>query len=452
MTCIYHPMRAASNRCDPCDSKYCNECSDESASLRYSRLRSGHSSHACFVCSSPLDPLVGSDAVPPFWKDFGKIYSYPLNFEAISAIVVVAFATAFFRNLGLLILLPTLTFILYSFACLRETAQGNLEAPNLDTCFEGSIAPVFYAIIIFAIAVIGAGLAFTGYGTGVGILVSLFMIIVAPAAIILIAIEEQFFAAMNVSKLVEVIRSTGTSYFVMLLFIFIMSSSLAIMQSYFGTSQLSFFGVVLQSVVSNYYNIVIFHIMGYVVYQNQATLGFRLNSSASSGAERTDEQRLKAQIDVLIKAGEYDAAREVATQQLSQGNATLWDWSRTFSLMCVGKRSNRVQIMFDDYTDKLQALGDTQKISDAYTLLIKHQPTFAIKEHPRRLMVANSLYENGEYVQVVKLLQSFHKESKDHTLVAQALKLMGESYAFIPGREKHAEQFKTLHQLSIRKP
>ena len=292
--------------------------------MHRSRSTESYSGHSCFVCSGALEPIQRAQKIPPFWNRLGEIYKYPLNFHAIVALIVVSFMTALVGGSLLLMLLVTAAMALYTFTCLRETASGHLEAPGLEACFEGSLAPLFYMLVAFAIQGTFVYQVFAKVGFEFGLIAAAFFILSIPAMIILIAVKESLAPALNPAQLFEVIRATGVSYFVMLLFVLIMTSSVFAIVAFFGGEAHSFFGVFLQSIVSNYYSIVIYHIMGYLVYQNQDALGYGGGNSLETGElNRSDAQRAKAKLDVLIKAGDYQSAYKLAHRQLKEPSATL---------------------------------------------------------------------------------------------------------------------------------
>lgn len=448
--CKFHPLDSAMNHCEFCDADYCEFCSDESAALAVTRTRADKVDHKCFICAAPMQPLQSSQRIEPFWSRLPDIYRYPFNLDAVSALLIVSLITAFIGNSSLLLIIPSIAMMLYSFACLRETAKGNLKAPGIEACFEGSIAPVFYVLIVVLALGFGAFLAF-GLGLGFGILALTFYILALPAAIILIAVEEKLLPALNILALASVMKAAGISYFVMLLFIVVMISSVFALMSLFGGEANSFLGILIESLIGNYYSVVVYHIMGYLVFQNQEALGFKTIDREVKASIRSASQRCQAHVEALIKAGDYDKAQEVASKQLLERDATLWDWSRAFTLSCVATPSKKTEQMFNDYARKLGEAGEIDKLADAYLQLKKHQPTFVIKDHEQRLAVANSFFETGQYPKVVNMLHLFHQESTNREHVIRALKLLSESLLSIPSRAKLAEQYAALYQLQLNK-
>ena len=449
MKCKFHPLDDAINYCETCRANYCEICSDESAARDPSRTRANKADHSCFVCKSNLNPISGGSRVPPFWSRLPDVYRYPLNAQAVVALVIVSLATAFLSNSFLLSVIPSIAMMMYSFTCLRETAKGNLKAPGLEACFDGSIAPLFYVLIVIGFLVFGVVIVFDYVGIGMGILLSALGILAIPAIVIIIAVEERLIPALNPAGWVSVVRSTGTSYFVMLLFMIIMTSSVFALISIFGSQSNSFIGVFMQSLISNYYGVVTYYLMGYLVYQNQSALGYRVKNHQQNSKSRSDSERQKIELELLIKAGDYGEAANVARKQLDKPTATLWDWSRGFSLACVSSSDEQAKTMFDLYSSKLERSDETEKLADAYMFIKRHWPEFIVDDHNKRLRVAKSLFETGKYASVINILHMFHQESKDNSLVTTALKLLSDSSSSMKGQEKLAKQYHALYQLQL---
>jgi len=456
-TCKFHPLDSSVYYCDYCKAEYCESCTDEGGQSRHRSRRSNESQQRCFVCEGVVEPIQGTQSIEPFWSRLGDVYKYPLSGEAIAAIVVLSAISTVIGGSSLLLLVPTIAMMLYSFACLRETAKGRLKAPGFEACFEGSIAPIFYVLIAFFVLTVGVYFVFAYLGFGFGVAAAAFFVLAIPAVVILIAVEEKLTPALNPMQLFEVMRATGTSYFVMLLFLIIMMSSIAAISAFTGGAAESFIGLFFQSVIANYYGVVIYHIMGYLVYQNQDELGFEASTKNETNnvAQRSDIKRSKAQLEVLIKAGCYDKAQKLALHKLRESTATVWDWSRAFSLICASaassKKDEQLKKFFFDYARELEAQDDHDTLAQAYVTLKKQQPKFVVDNHEQRLFIAKSLFDTGQYSHVVNMLHSFHQQSDDRALVTRALELLKDSFASIPGREKLAKQYASLYELQCKK-
>ncbi len=441
MNCRFHPVKSAQYHCHYCQIPVCSECCDESLSTRQGSVIA-----RCFVCEGEVDALGDATQIEPFWSRIQEVYTYPLSTQALLSIFIIAMLSVMLDGFGLLGLLPVFAIALYAFSCLRHTSRGEQQAPGVEACFEGSIGPVFYVGISMFLATLLASLSFAKFGYGVGILVGLSLSLVVPAIIIIIAIEEELTPALNPSNLLNIVSTTGSSYFVMVLFIVVMLSSMEVLAGFIGNTNFRGLSVFISSIIANYYIIVIYHIMGYLVYQNHAALGYKVTGTLGVKDQRKraslgDTQNAK--LDVLIKAGKFDAAREIVRQRL-QAETPIWEWKRAFMLFCAGVPSKDVGSYFERYVSKLDERGDTIAIAQAYAVIRRCSPSYELEDDVRKLMVAGALNDAGKYTASVGLIGKLAKESTDSAHVISALNLLISGFQNIPNGEKHVAHYRKL--------
>ena len=443
--CTFHPLNTATHSCTRCVKNFCLSCSNEQD---YDRRRDSTDSYSCFICDLELEAINAGATVRPFWRRLDQVYRYPSSLAAIVVIVLASALSALF-SLSLLAIIPTIIMMLYCFACLRTTAKGDMLAPTFENCFDGSVAPFFKLIGIFLIGFLFIGIL-SALGTGFGILAGLFCLLALPASIITLAIEESFLAALNPSKMVSIISRTGASYFVAFLFIFIMFSSLGALTYMVGEAN-SFFNLFLFSAISNYYNVVIFHILGYLVFQNADALGFAVQRDSNKKI-RSDEQRLEAKIEVLIKAGDYAKAIELTAQQVKSNTASLSQWRRCMKLLLAGGSDTNIKNFSERYLAKLEKDGQAETMADDYVSIKRRIKDFEPKDFEQKLRIARSLMEIGKYKRVIQLMRNFTQTTKDKQQIGQSMKLLSQAYEKVPGFEKNArfyqQQYKMLNSRS----
>ena len=436
MKCKFHPVDQAVSYCQQCDVNLCNTCSDETFDPLSNRDQAEKQS--CFICQSPVAEIIGTNGITPFWNRLSKIYLYPLSFDAIATIIFISFIGTVFSGSLIAMLFTTLAISLYSFTCLRQTAQGDFDAPGLDACFEGSIASLFYVLLVVLAAILSTIFIGQKFGAGFALFFGAFYVCSLPAAIIIIAVEGSLMSALDPSKLFQVMKDTGISYFVMLIFILIMVSSLFAASSFFGGSDNSFSTIFIGSFISNYYGIVIYHIMGYLVYQNQDILGYSSSSSQPRQAVRQESLLLKAQLDVLIKAGKYGKASDISLKIISDPEASLWEWSRAFTLNCIGGSEKKITDLFKRYALKLNEANDNDKIADAYRTLLNHHEAFKIQDPQLALLTANSLHDSAYYNNAFQLLRDNKQTFSESEYKNEALELINKNMTAIQNKTKKA--------------
>lgn len=441
MKCKFHPVKTAEYHCHYCETYLCANCTDEGLSSR----RDSVVAH-CYICEGELDAQTSSSEIIPFWSRIKGVYQYPLSTQAVVSILTIALLSVVLDGFGILGLLPLVAMALYAFSCLRHTARGEQNAPGVEACFEGSVAPVFYVGICMFLAIFLTSFAFSQMGYGMGIIVGLVMAVVVPAMIIIIAIEEQLASALNPSNLLNIVSTTGSSYFVMVLFIVVMLSSMEVLSGFLGNTNFRGLSVFISSVIANYYTIVIYHIMGYLVYQHHVELGHSVSGKAVvSGAVRKQNasEKQNARFELLIKAGKFDQAREIARERLSP-ETPIWEWNRAFKLFCAATPSKDVEKYFDLYVDRLEELNDVSEIADAYMTLCRVKPNFKPEVDSRKLLVAESLQQVGRFSASVGIIHKIPLESSEEPLIKRALALLINGFQNIPGSEKHLTHYQKL--------
>lgn len=440
--CQYHPLVEAESVCDACDCHFCLECCDESPLQRNPKAQ-----HQCFLCGEPLTKKESSVEIEPFWRRLPEVYKYPLSLSPVIAILLASLISTMFAYLFILQLIPMAIITLYGFACLRETAEGKLEAPDAEHCLKGSLAPILYVLIIMIIVSFSASFIASQFGFGLGIMAGGFYVLTLPAVVMLVAITGKFLPALDIQRLAGIVKVTGTSYFVMLLFLTIMFSSVAALSSFLFSSPVGLWGLFLYEAIDNYYMIVSYHLLGYLVYQNHEALGFHVSSLRLASAKheiRSDQKRIEAKLDVLIKSGKYSQAKSLAMEQLRSAEMSVWHWDRAFRLMHAGHSTQELARFLPRYLTKLQDDDRLDDLADAYVSAKKRMPDCQIESHEMRLLVAQSLFDCGRYKYVANLLKGFHSDSKDRAQITKALSLLSDSFSRIPGMEKNEKAYRQM--------
>ena len=83
-------------------------------------------------------------------------------------------------------------------------------------------------------------------------------------------------------------------------------------------------------------------------------------------------------------------------------------------------------------------------IADAYIVLKKAMPELTLDDWQCRVVIAEALREYGKYRAAINLVQSYKNEIEDQNLVSKILVILSDSFAKVPGREKHAEYYRQL--------
>lgn len=431
--CRFHPSEAASYHCPTCHYHACHQCTDEG---------DGHSADEglCFVCKSPLDFLGAAYTAEPFWRRLGDAFRYPLASEPISVLLIAATISLVGLYIPLLNILAAAFLYKYCFACLEATAHGKNKAPNVTVATSGGIQLLLHIIGILVLGLGSIILIANFIGWLPASLWAVFVSIALPAAFMILAINKDFSQAINPSKQLELMSAIGPAYFLLLLLLFVMMSSVGLLQYIIGDN-FSSIGQFSSLLISNYYAIVMFNVMGYAVFQYQDKLGISADVDDGKTKRRTDKQRLKAKVGIFLKEGNYYGASNLYHSYLDKYPQDNEINDRLFNLL-TGINADAALIKFaDQYLTQLFTSEQHFKISSSYKQLLQCSPEYKPNSPNLRLKLAQQLYQLGDFKKAALLLKDFHKQSSSEKLTIEAYSLMIDCLDKLPGTEAQQKQY-----------
>jgi tetratricopeptide (TPR) repeat protein len=259
-----------------------------------------------------------------------------------------------------------------------------------------------------------------------------------PAMLIRFAITQSFLSALNPLGALSLITAIGLPYGLLMAFLLIMVSSMAVLQGIVGTAVPSL-SYLLQAVLSNYYTVVIFHLMGYMLFQYQTQLGYSARIEDEDDS-RPDMERLTARLDVLLKEGNYEqlvAGYHQAFKQFPQ-EASFYD--RYFDFLCACKKP----ALMKEFGGIYLKFWMNKKRFDKLTVIFKQiqflVPDFAPVEPELRVQLAQQLHYQGDNKQAIKLLNGMHKLYPEFTGLDEAYSLLAKALEQTPGMQAQAEK------------
>jgi tetratricopeptide (TPR) repeat protein len=343
-----------------------------------------------------------------------------------------------------LVLIAAGAMLKYSFRCLEKTAEGEMSAPDITDAYEGGIILLLQLIILTVI--LSAGVAASGYFLGVTAagIVGFLAIICFPAMLIRFAQTGSFFEALNPAAAISLITTIGLPYGLLMGFILIMMSSVAVLQEIINAvfPAGTYF---LQSVISNYYYIVIFHIMGYMLFQYQRELGFVARASHEDDEDaRTDVDRILARMDVSLKEGNYENLVNLYHKAFKQFPQEKQFFDKYFDLLYFCKKS----ALMEDFALTYLHFTLQQKRFDRLTVIYKQilviAPDYIPNNPGMRLQLAGLYKQKGDLKLAVKLLNGMHKLYPDFVELVKAYELLTECLELMPKMEAQAEKCRQL--------
>lgn len=434
--CKYHPLKPASYYCRNCKLFTCESCCDENPASDDIEAR------RCFNCGQPLTFLGAAYSVEPFWRKLDQIYRYGFNKQSlmlIGLVTVIAFLAQYYQ-VTLLLLVPAIFLMRYSFQCLENTAAGKMEAPKVEESFNGGIQLLAQVIAIGGLGIALVIVVESFLGEELAIVMLCLVLIVLPANFILLAVNGDLAEAVSPSNIVQLIKSTGAAYIIMLVFLFIMSSSLVLLSSLIGAEHKNI-QIITSNLITGYYSVITFHMMGYLVFQKQDALGFYAPDSSVSHEPRTELQIKTAQIEVLVKEGRYALAIEVYRELLPKNHNNLSLWEKCFKLICAVKDKEALERYSDTYLPRIMSRGDEYATVNTYRAISAVIPNY----HPSKADVCNDLardlFNQGDYKSVIKLLNNFHKRYNNKPAIFEAYTLLKSALLKTPNLAHKADSY-----------
>jgi tetratricopeptide (TPR) repeat protein len=433
--CRYHPLIPATYKCDFCEASQCDFCIDEGFS---------GDKQCCFLCNNEVQSLGARYSADPFWRRFQEVFRYPLKTETIVFIIGMAILNVVieflpFTIIWFLILLGI--FMKYCFTCLEKTAKGSLIPPDITTAYEGGIVLSLKLIAILFII----GFSIIGVQVWLGTAVATFFGVIAlcccPAIIINFSLSESVIDAVNPLKILYLITSIGLPYGLLLAIILIMFGSVSFINELIS-SQTSYVSLALQLVVSNFYTIVIFHLMGYMLFQYQGQLGFiARHEDEDVVSVRGEVERTLANIEVHVKEGYYDKALLMFQEALQRYGKNKLLHDKCLELLLATKNIQIIDAFAPIYINFLAGSQAKDQLTFVYKKILKVYPSFTPKSPEVKLLLAQECHASGDPLSAVRLLNKIYQQSPSFNRLIPAMELMLEALKNVPNMEQKAIEF-----------
>lgn len=436
--CFYHPIEAATYACKQCQVSTCDSCSDE---LSWDQAN-------CFMCQQSLESLGSVHVAEPFWRRLDASFKYVLQKELLVFLIVMSFCSMLVSYLPFSFLWQFLlmaVFIKYCFCCLQASAKGDFTTPDVSRSYLGGVYVLakLVLVVVLLLAISSASVRFLG--VGLGAIFSVIFVAAIPAAIIILALTDSVAEAINPLRLLRLIASIGLPYGLIIAFILMMSSSVALMSNFLPRNTLAI-SVFLQSFISDFYMVVMFHIMGYLIFQYQDKFGFIAKASDIDFNNRSELEKCKVELSILLKQGEFERLIHRYVEVIKQYPTETSLADRCFDFLYASKNKTYIDEFGCFYLEMLIQQKGNYQLVGAYKRLLLVSPSFKADRAEVRFALAQYFYDLGDFKKSVKLLSGLHKEFSDYSELKEAYDLMADSLKEIPHMQKQERSFRLYSQ------
>jgi hypothetical protein len=364
-------------------------------------------------------------APPPFWQQLPQVFKYPAHTDALVKIVAFALAVFLaetFLPMGYLFgKLVWLAFLAYCFGILERTARGHLTAAEvfMNDRTNRDNRPILQ-VVIFIIFMSGALLAGHFMGPVAG-QVTLFLVsLVIPASIMVLALDERLAPALNPVRLVSTIAGIGLPYFALCAFLFLLLESSEYLADGLDHILPDWGADIVADVVSMYFMVSMYYLMGYVLYQNHEALGVDVQVDPAMAQRALQKSGSKVEPDVLgpetrdlIADGKLDLAAERIENRMRRE----WDSNKLHDqyhkLLLLQGVPKAIARHVNEYVPKLMREKKAARAVEVYEAARKAVPDLLIADSTVIVPLAAQARDLHREAVAFELLKGFDKRFPD---------------------------------------
>lgn len=448
--CHYHPGDPAKWHCADCQLHYCSSCMPDADPLRQHGL--------CPHCARPLKYLGAASEVQPFWTRLPAFFRYPFSRDPLTVILVCTLVPLFLTpNLvGLAVsFVLLLALFKYTYAVIRRTADGHMTPPPLSEAYSGSgFAIVLKQAVVFVAMVAATAFATYSLGSLAGLLVMAFAVLALPASIMVLAMEQSVRAAINPMNLALLISRIGWHYFLLYIFLVLLTIASAEAQSFAWTHLDPLIANPLAGFLNSAYTLILFHMLGYLLFEYQEELGFASDLQDENEAlpARDRSRRVDADIDMNLKDGRYSRVSAILEETLKRDPHNPVRLAQLYRL-CEAR--NDTDALTRHHVKLMRWMAGDRKSKELTSLLDTLEnasPDFQLQDPELMVACAEMLFHQGELKRVLQLLKDFHKRFEGSDQIGPAYLLVARTLANGFGQWDKAKSYLKFVQKTCPEP
>lgn len=401
----------------------------------------------------PVDP----QAIEPFWNRLREISLYPAHPAALTTIGVLALSMLVLRYLPTGVILGFILNVVvwialykYAFQCLRDSANGRLEPPEIAFDVDDDLGrKQIFLQIFFILVAVALFFLFGPVAAGVSLLVLGFFY---PAATMTLAMDESLPGALNPAKWLAILARFGWPYLAVAALCFVIFLSQAYAQSFAASILPDFLATLVAAFVSNYAIVATFHLMGYLIYQYHDEVGYEpVQAPAPLRRVAADpDQETLDEAAQLVRDGEPDRARERVAQQLRSRGGTEALHAQYRKLLALGDHRDELLRHGREWISILLGLDKDRRAVDVTRECLDLDPAFQPNTPDEVSRIAQKALDSGNTQVALKLVSGFHKRYPKHADIPKNYLLAAKLLAERMGKDAEARTL--LDQLTAAYP
>jgi len=456
IVCKYHYDLPARWSCNSCRINFCTNCVNPDESQHAPR---------CVMCGNPLSVVGAENVVVPFWQRLHYFFMYPLNAVPISimvllTIVIAALGGTLFGFLA--IFLSALVFIKYAYVVLEDTSHGYLlpRAFSSEMITKNLELPFKHILNIFLIV----ALNYMAYDYSLKLnseyifqLMLSATVFLLPASVMILATKRSFSSAFNLFLYFNLVRSIGAAYFLLYAFVLMMLSSASAAIYYLYPMIPDGFLVATSSLISMFFLLSIFNMLGYVLYQYHEKIGFGVDveiSSSQRSNEEIGEFELRmptmVNIEILVQEGEYKKAKLKLEERIASEPSDMHARAYYQKLLHLLGNSAEARVHCAAFVGRLLAEKKMTQAMKVFSACYKEDSEATLTKPNERIELAHLYNSSGEYRLAMHLLNNLHKDHPSYSEIPEAYLLAAKIMS--DKLNQHEKAIKTLNFVITKYP
>jgi len=385
--------------------------------------------------------MTNDEAIVPFWERLREICLYPAHAAALTTIVALALSqlVAGYLPFGFFIRLIVLVALYkYAFECLRASANGRLEPPEIgfDVGDDLGRQQIMLQIVFVVLGVVLLWLL----GPIAGIVALLVLGFAYPAATMSLAMEESLLGALNPGKWFAVSTRFGWPYLAVVLLCLVIFVSQAYAQSLVAAVLPGFLATFVTAFIADYAIVATFHLMGYLIYQYHDDVGYTPMPplAALRTAAADPDQTLLDEAAELVRDGHPEEATDhLGAQIRARGGSDAMHTQYRKLLALTGRRDEQLR-HGREWISVLLAQDKDRKAVEVVRECLALDAAFQPAQPDQVTRLAAKAADASSTDLALQLVSGFHKRHPKHRDIPENYLLAAKLLAERKGKEAEA--------------
>lgn len=375
----------------------------------------------------------------PFWRRMPLFFIFPANSNILLRLLLLAILGAipltmmkspiFLPAMALFNFIAWVMFFRYAYHVMEMTAKGYLKPAEYPLNYKSeSNSKPYKQMSVFILIAILIGVVFGVFGKFLGFMALIFAILALPTSVMVIAMEDSVSGALNPLKSLRIMATIGWPYLVMFGFLTVLYSSQGIasgwiiktqlptLQHSINPQQISNYQDVLgkklelivlsSNFISMYFTLIMFNMIGYVLYQYHDELGLSVSVNAH-GNNRDSE------LAQYVARGDIGNALELAQDELGRDYSNIAANDRYFKLLLMANFPERTARHAQRFISLLIQQNQPGKAADIYEKMLNVNADFQAAHSDEVLPVAQAARLARKPELALRIMKKFDKRYPD---------------------------------------